>query len=96
MIRAVAETEWLVAQADEGGVPARQSEFIDSPEALEIWPFFNDALKAAYNGAEPQPAGENAGEVEAILEQFFGEIVSGASDDCSELTTRYQAELDAA
>jgi len=96
VIRAVAETQWLVAQADNGGVPARQSEFIDSAEALEIWPFFNDDLKAAYNGALPQPAGENAGEVEAILEQFFGEIVSGVSSDCSDLTTRYQAELDAA
>ncbi len=96
VIRAVAETRWLVAQADQGGVPARNSEFINSAEALEIWPFFNEDLKAAYNGALPQPAGENAGEVEAILEQFFGEIVSGRSDDCAELTTRYQAELDAA
>ena len=96
VIRAVAETKWLVGQADQGGVPARNSEFIDSAEALEIWPFFNEDLKAAYNGALPQPAGENAGEVEAILEQFFGEIVSGVSSDCDELTTRYQAELDEA
>ncbi len=96
MIRAIARTEWLVGQAAEGGVPARNSEFIDSAEALEIWPFFNDDLKAAYNAALPQPAGENAGEVEAILEQFFGEIVSGASSDCDELTTRYQAQLNEA
>ncbi len=96
VIRAIARTEWLVGQAAEGGVPARNSEFIDSAEALEIWPFFNDDLKAAYNAALPQPAGENAGEVEAILEQFFGEIVSGASSDCDELTTRYQAQLNEA
>ncbi|MEE8406423.1 MAG: extracellular solute-binding protein [Acidimicrobiia bacterium] len=96
VIRAIAETRWLVGQADEGGVPARNQEFIDSSEALDIWPFFNDDLKAAYTAAVPQPAGENAGQVEAILEQFFGEIVSGASTDCAELTTRYQAELDEA
>jgi hypothetical protein len=96
VIRAIAETNWLIGQAAEGGVPARQTEMIDSPDLLVIWPFFNDDLKAAYTGAEPQPAGENAGEVEAILEQFFGEIVSGTSTDCAELTTRYQAELDAA
>ncbi len=96
IIREVAETQWLVGQAAEGGVPARNQEFIDSDDALEIWPFFNDDLKAAYTAAFPQPAGDNAGEVEAILEQFFGEIVSGQSDDCDDLTTRYQAQLDEA
>lgn len=96
IIQEIAETEWLVGQADEGGVPARQDEFINSDEALEIWPFFNDDLKAAYTSAEPQPAGDNAGEVEAILEQFFGEIVSGQSSDCDDLTARYQAQLDEA
>ena len=96
IIREVAEAEWLIAQAAQGGVPARNQEMIDSPELLDIWPFFDDDLKAAYMGALPQPAGDNAGEVEAILEQFFGEIVSGASTDCAELTTRYQAELDEA
>lgn len=96
VIRAIAETKWLVGQADEGGVPARNTEFINSQEALDIWPFFNEDLKNAYLAAIPQPAGENAGEVEAILEQFFGEIVSGQSTDCNDLTTRYQAELDEA
>lgn len=96
VIRYIAETESLVAQAAAGGVPARQTEFIDSPQALEIWPFFNDDLKTAYTNAEPQPAGENAGEVEAILEQFFGEIITGQSSDCAELTARYQAQLDEA
>jgi len=96
IIREIAETQWLVGQADEGGVPARQDDFINSDEALEIWPFFNDDLKAAYTSALPQPAGDNAGEVEAILEQFFGEIVSGQSSDCADLTTRYQAQLDEA
>lgn len=96
IIQEIAETEWLVGQADEGGVPARQDEFINSDEALEIWPFFNDDLKAAYTSAEPQPAGDNAGEVEQILEQFFGEIVSGQSSDCDDLTARYQAQLDEA
>ncbi len=80
----------------EGGVPARNQEMIDSQELLDLWPFFNEDLKAAYTAASPQAAGDNAGEVEAILEQFFGEIVSGVSDDCAELSTRYQAELDEA
>jgi ABC-type glycerol-3-phosphate transport system substrate-binding protein len=96
IIREIAETEWLLGQAAEGGVPARNQEMIDSQELLDLWPFFNEDLKAAYTAASPQAAGDNAGEVEAILEQFFGEIVSGVSDDCAELTTRYQAELDEA
>ena len=96
IIREVAETQWLVGQAEEGGVPARQQEFIDSDEALAVWPFFNDDLKAAYTAAFPQPAGENAGEVEGILEQFFGEIVSGQSSDCDDLIARYQPQLDVA
>jgi hypothetical protein len=96
IIREIAEAEWLIGQASEGGVPARNQEMIDSDEVLEVWPFFNDDLKAAYTAALPQPAGENAGEVEAILEQFFGEIVSGQSNDCEDLVTRYQAQLDEA
>ncbi len=96
VIRYIATTQALIAQAADGGVPARQTEFIDSPEVLEIWPFFNDDLKGAYTNAEPQPAGENAGEVEAILEQFFGEIVTGQSTDCAELVSRYQPQLDEA
>lgn len=96
VIRAIAETEWLIGQAAGGGVPARNQEMIDSQELLDLWPFFNADLKAAYTAASPQAAGDNAGEVEAILEQFFGEIVSGVSDDCAELSTRYQAELDEA
>ena len=96
IIREIAETQWLVGQASEGGVPARQDDFINSDDALEIWPFFNEDLKAAYTSAFPQPAGDNAGEVEAILEQFFGEIVSGQSSDCADLTSRYQAQLDEA
>jgi multiple sugar transport system substrate-binding protein len=94
VIRYIAETASLLGQAGNGGVPARQDEMINSPELLEIWPFFNDDLKAAYIGASPQPAGANAGEVEAILEQMFGEIVVGTDKTAEELAAEYQPLLD--
>jgi len=94
VIRYIAQTDSLLGQAGNGGVPARQDEMIDSPELLEIWPFFNDDLKAAYIGASAQAAGENAGEVEAILEQLFGEIVVGSDKTAEELAAEYQPQLD--
>lgn len=96
VIREIASTRWLLAQAAEGGVPARSQAMMDSPELLEIWPFFDEDLKAAYRAAEPQAAGGNADVVEAILEEFFAEIVSGQSTDCDDLVARYQPRLDAA
>lgn len=94
VLRYIAESQNLIEAAGNGSVPMRQTEAIDSPDLLEIWPFFNEGLKEAYLGSTPFPAGPNAGEVEEILEQLFGEIVLGTDKTAEELASEYQAQLD--
>jgi len=94
-LRYIAETQNLIEAAGNGSVPMRQTEAIESPDLLTIWPFFNEDLKEAYLGSSPTPAGPNAGEVEAILEQMFGEIVVGTDKTAEELAAEYQPLLDA-
>lgn len=96
VLRYVAETDNLIEAAGNGSVPMRQTEAINDPRLLEIWPFFNEDLKEAYLGSTPTPAGPNAGEVEGILEQMFGEIVVGTDKTAEELATEYQALLNEA
>ena len=96
VLRYVAETDNLIEAAGNGSVPMRQTEAINDPRLLEIWPFFNEDLKEAYLGSTPTPAGPNAGEVEGILEQMFGEIVVGTEKTAEELATEYQALLNEA
>ena len=95
VLRYIAETDNLIEAAGNGSVPMRQTEAFNDPRLLEIWPFFNDDLKAAYEGSTPAPAGTNAGDVEAILEQMFGEIVVGTEKTAEELAAEYQPQLDA-
>lgn len=95
VLRYIAESDNLIEAAGNGSVPMRQTEAFESEQLLEIWPFFNDALKEAYLGSSPTPAGPNAGEVEAILEQMFGEIVVGTDKTAEELAAEYQPQLDA-
>lgn len=94
VLRYIAETKNLIEAAGNGSVPMRQTEALNSPDLLTIWPFFNDDLKAAYLGSSPTPAGPNAGEVEVILEQMFGEIVVGTDKTAEELAAEYQPQLD--
>lgn len=95
VLRYIADTTNLIEAAGNGSVPMRQTEAFESPELLEIWPFFNDALKEAYLTSTPAPAGLNAGEVEGILEQMFGEIVIGTDKTAEELAAEYRPQLDA-
>ena len=94
VLRYIAETPNLIDAAGNGSVPMRQTEAIDDPALQAIWPFFNDALKEAYLGSSPTPAGLNAGDVEGILEQMFGEIVVGTDKTAEELAAEYQPQLD--
>lgn len=96
VLRYIAETNNLIEAAGNGSVPMRQTEAFDSPALLEIWPFFNDALKEAYLNSTPTPAGASAGAVEGILEQMFGEIVVGTDKTAEELAAEYQPQLDGA
>ena len=94
ILRYIAETENLVAAAGNGSVPMRQTEAIEDPRLQEFWPFFTEEVKEAYLNSTPTPVGENAGEVEAILEQMFGEIVVGTEKTAEELAAEYQPQLD--
>ncbi len=94
ILRYIAETENLVAAAGNGSVPMRQTEAIDDPRLQEFWPFFTEEVKEAYLNSTPTPVGENAGEVEAVLEQMFGEIVVGTEKTAEELAAEYQPQLD--
>jgi hypothetical protein len=95
VLRYIAETDNLIEAAGNGSVPMRQTEAINDPRLTEIWPFFTEDLKNAYLGSTPTPAGANAGEVEGILEQMFGEIVVGTDKTAEDLAAEYQPLLDA-
>lgn len=93
-IRHVASVDQLVEAAAGGSVPMRNSEALADPRLDEIWPFFNEGLRAAYEGSDSVPAGLNGGEVELVLEEMFGEIVVGTDKTAEELASEYQAKLD--
>ncbi|MGH8951490.1 MAG: ABC transporter substrate-binding protein [Acidimicrobiia bacterium] len=95
ILRYIAETDNLIEAAGNGSVPMRQTEAINDPRLVEIWPFFDEDLKAAYLGSTPTPTGPNAGDVEGILEQMFGEIVVGTDKTAEDLAAEYQPLLDA-
>ena len=96
ILRYIASTDNLLAAAANGSVPMRQTEAINDPRLVETWPFFTEDLKAAYLGSTPAPAGPNAGDVEVILEQMFGEIVVGTDKTAEDLAAEYQPLLDEA
>jgi ABC-type glycerol-3-phosphate transport system substrate-binding protein len=94
VLRYIAETDNLIEAAGNGSVPMRQTEAFESDALLEVYPFFNEDLKEAYLNSTPTPAGPNAGDVEVILEQMFGEIVIGTDKTAEELAAEYQPQLD--
>jgi hypothetical protein len=77
-----------------GAVPMRNTQALEDPKMQEILPLFTDELKATYLEAEPVPAGLNSGEVEGVLEQLWGEIVTGTDATPQELADKYQPQLD--
>lgn len=93
ILRYLAETKNLVEPVFEGSVPMRQTEAIDDPSITDFWPFFTEDLKQVYLDSAPVPAGPNAGAVEEILEQLFGEIVVGTDATAQELADKYQPLL---
>jgi multiple sugar transport system substrate-binding protein len=83
----------LLDQAENGGVPMRNSEFLADPRLETLWPFFDDTLREAYAGSATTPAGLNGGEVEGVLEELFGEIVIGTDRTAEDLAAEYQEIL---
>jgi ABC-type glycerol-3-phosphate transport system substrate-binding protein len=84
----------LLDQAENGGVPMRNSEMLADQRLVDLWPFFDGTLREAYEGSDSTPAGVNGGEVEGVLEQLFGEIVIGTEKSAEELAAEYQEILD--
>ncbi len=91
----VGTVDQLVDAAAGGSVPMRNSVALADPRLDEIWPFFDENLRAAYSGSDSVPAGLNGGEVELVLEELFGEIVVGTDKTAQELADEYQPKLDA-
>jgi len=94
LLRYLAETDNLVESMTQGAVPPRQTEALDDPRVLDVMPFLSQELKDALIAAGPLPTTAEAGEVDVILEQMFGEIVVGTSESAEDLAARYQALLD--
>ncbi len=90
----VGTVDQLVDAAAGGSVPMRNSVALADPRLDDIWPFFNEGLRAAYSGSDSVPSGLNGGEVELVLEQLFGEIVVGTDKTAQELADQYQPLLD--
>ena len=94
VLRWLGSSEALMSVVYGGGVGPRNTEVLEDPALTEIWPFFDEQMREAFIASDPIPAGLNAGEVEAVLEQMFGEIVTGGATDAEELAERYQAQLE--
>jgi ABC-type glycerol-3-phosphate transport system substrate-binding protein len=93
-IKWVGTVDQLVDAAAGGSVPMRNSVALADPRLDDIWPFFDETLRAAYAGSDSVPAGLNGGEVEVELEKLWGEIVVGTDKTAQELADQYQPILD--
>jgi multiple sugar transport system substrate-binding protein len=92
VLRYLAEPEVLLDTLEGGAVPMRHTEAIE--EAGDVLPLFTEELKQGFLEAGTVPAGPNAGEIENILEQMWGEIVTGQATDAQALAEKYQPQLD--
>lgn len=96
VLRYVASTQNLVdAVVELGGLPPRQTEAMNSEGVKEAYSYMSDDLRTALLESDARPSGTKTGEVEAILEQMFGELVSGTDESSEEIAARYQEQLDA-
>jgi multiple sugar transport system substrate-binding protein len=96
VLRYLASTQNLVDGVVElGGLPPRQTEAMNSEGVKKAYSYMSDDLRTALLDSEARPSGTKTGEVEAILEQMFGELVSGTDQSAEEIAAKYQEELDA-
>ena len=92
VLRYIADPQILLDTLEGGAVPMRHTEALD--QAGDVLPLFTDELKEGFLDAGTVPAGPNAGEIENILEQLWGEIVTGQATDAQALADKYQPQLD--
>jgi multiple sugar transport system substrate-binding protein len=96
VLRFLATTENLTNAVEElGGLPPRQEEAMNSPEVKEAYSYMSDDLRQALLVSEARPSGTETGEVEAILEQMFGELMAGTDESAESIAEKYQGQLDA-
>lgn len=96
LLRYLASTQNLVSAVVElGGLPPRQTEAMNSPEVKDAYSYMSDDLRDALLFSEARPSGTETGEIEATLEQMFGELVAGTDESAEEIAQRYQDQLDA-
>jgi ABC-type glycerol-3-phosphate transport system substrate-binding protein len=92
VMRYIADEQVLLDTLEGGAVPMRHEQALD--QAPDVLPLFTDELKQGFLEAGTVPAGPNAGEIENILEQMWGEIVTGQATDAQALAEKYQPQLD--
>jgi ABC-type glycerol-3-phosphate transport system substrate-binding protein len=86
--------DYLLDQIEAGGAPVRNIAVYDDPRVTAYWPFLTDEVKQGYLDSTGIPSALNAGDVETVLEQLWGEIVTGADATPQELADKYQPLLD--
>jgi ABC-type glycerol-3-phosphate transport system substrate-binding protein len=95
LLRYLTDTDLMLTQLSQGSQVPRQTDVLDSPKINDLMPFFTDELKTAFEDSGPVPSALNAAEVEEVLEQLFGQIVTGADNSAEDLANIYQEQLDA-
>ena len=94
-IKFLASPAYQIPQVLAGGVPPRNSVALNAPEVSEFYPFLTDELRQGYLDSVGVPSALNAGDVELVLEQLWGEIITGVDATPAELAAKYQPLLDA-
>jgi ABC-type glycerol-3-phosphate transport system substrate-binding protein len=92
VLRYIADEQVLLDTLEGGAVPMRHTQALE--QAQDVLPLFTDELQEGFLEADTVPAGPNSGEVENILEQMWGEIVTGQATDAQALADKYQPQLD--
>jgi ABC-type glycerol-3-phosphate transport system substrate-binding protein len=92
VLRYIADEQVLLDTLEGGAVPMRHTQALE--QAQDVLPLFTDELQEGFLEADTVPAGPNSGEVENILEQMWGEIVTGQATDAQALAEKYQPQLD--
>ncbi len=94
VMRYIADETVLLDTLAAGAVPPRHQAALDNPRLEQDVPLFTEELKEGFLEAGTVPAGLNSGEVEQVLEQLWGEIVTGTDATPQELADTYQPQLD--
>jgi ABC-type glycerol-3-phosphate transport system substrate-binding protein len=92
VMRYIADEQILLDTLEGGAVPMRHTVALD--QVQDVLPLFTEELKEGFLEAGTVPAGPGSGEVENVLEQLWGEIVTGQATDAQALVDKYQPQLD--